>query len=169
MDKKEYSRAENYWKTYDEASLKMERNAIWTFADKYLSEHSTCVLATGYNDFVRCTPIEYTWINHSFYLLSEGGMKFKALSENKNVSLAIFESYKGFRNIASIVVTGKAELIEYDNEEYHMLLEHKKIPKDAIQKLTHPMYLIKVIPEAMELLFSEFKASGFDLRQQLTF
>ncbi len=169
MDRSEYSKAENYWKNHDEKSIKMERNAILNFADNYLSEHNTGALATGYQDFVRCTPIEYSWIKGSFYMLSEGGMKFKALAENKNVCITIFEPYQGFGNISSIVVSGKAEVIEIGTEAYSMVLDFKGIKESAIQKLTHPMYLIKLVPETMELLFSEFKKNGFDSRQQITF
>ncbi len=169
MERSEYSKAENYWKIHDEKAIKMERSAILSYADNYLSEHNTGALATGYDDFVRCTPIEYNWLNGSFYMLSEGGMKFKALAENKNVCLAVFEPYQGFGKIASIVVSGKIELIELGTEEYSMVLAYKKIQESTIQKLSHPMYLIKLIPETMELLFSEFKTNGFDSRQQITF
>ncbi len=168
MDRNEYIEAENYWKLHDEQAIKMECSDILKAAEKFLTEHNTCALATGCGDFVRCTPIEYSWINGSFYLLSEGGMKFRALAENKNVCLAVFEMYKGFGNIKSIQVSGKAEIIRYGSEEYSRVLEFKNIPESAIQKLSHPMYLIKIVPKSMELLFSEFKKNGFDSRQQVT-
>lgn len=168
MDRNEYIKAENFWIIHDKQSIKMERSAILKAADKFLTEHNTCALATGYSDFVRCTPIEYSWMNGSFYLLSEGGMKFKALAENKNVCLSVFETYKGFNNIEAIQVSGKAELISHGSEEYSQVLAFKKIPEGAIQRLSHPMYLIKIVPNTMELLFSEFKKSGFDSRQQIT-
>jgi hypothetical protein len=47
------------------------------------------------------------------------------------------------------------------------VLTYRKIPEEAIQKLTHPMFLIKIVPEKMELLFSDFKKNGFDSRQQI--
>ena len=168
MDKNEYINAENFWIIHDEKSIKMERSSILKSADKFLTDHNTCALATGCGDFVRCTPIEYTWMNGCFYLLSEGGMKFKALAVNKNVCLAVFEMYKGLNNIAAIQVSGKAELISHGSKEYSQVLAFKKIPESAIQRLSHPMYLIKIVPNSMELLFSEFKESGFDSRQQVT-
>lgn len=168
MNKNEYIEAENYWKIHDEYSIKMDCRDILKAAEKFLSDHNTCALATGFGNFVRCTPIEYSWINGSFYLLSEGGIKFRALAENKNVSLAVFEMYKGFDKIESIQVTGKAEIIRHGSEEYSRVLAFKKIPESAIQKLSHPMYLIKIVPKSMELLFSEFKKNGFDSRQQVT-
>lgn len=169
MDRKDYLQAEYYWKKHDEQAVKMERDAVMKAAEKFLNAHNTCALATGFGDFVRCTPIEYNWLNSSFYLLSEGGMKFKALAENKNVSLAVFEMYTGFGSIAGIQVSGKAEMIEFDSEEYKQVLAAKKILESAIRNLPHPMYLIKVIPQSMELLFSEFKKNGFDSRQKIIF
>jgi nitroimidazol reductase NimA-like FMN-containing flavoprotein (pyridoxamine 5'-phosphate oxidase superfamily) len=168
MNRNDFINAENYWIIHDKHSIKMERSAILKAAEKFLTEHNTCALATGCDDFVRCTPIEYSWMNGSFYLLSEGGLKFRALARNKNVCLAVFETYKGMDNIASIQVSGKAEMISYGSEEYSRVLEIKKIPESAIQRLSHPMYLIKIVPKSMELLFSGFKENGFDSRQQVT-
>lgn len=168
MKKEQYLYAENYWNQHDIASVKMPEEAIYQAADAFLSAHNTCALATACADFVRCTPIEYNWIDGCFYMLSEGGMKFHALYENKCVSMAVFEPYKGFSELASIQISGKAEVLEFGCPEYSKVLAFKKIPEEAIEKLSHPMYLIKVTPERMELLFSVFKKNGFDSRQQVT-
>jgi hypothetical protein len=168
MNKEEYLQAENYWKKHDASSVKMPEKEIYQAADTFLLAHNTCVLGTACADLVRSTPIEYNWINGFFYFLSEGGMKFHALYENKNVSLAVYEPYRGFGELASIQITGTAEVLEYGCEDYAMVLAYKKIPAAAIEKLSHPMYLIKVRPSKMELLFSDFKTKGFDSRQQLT-
>lgn len=102
MEKEQYLHAENYWKQHDASSAKMPEEAIYKAAEAFLSAHNTCVLGTACTDFVRCTPIEYSWIDGCFYLLSEGGMKFHALYENKYVSMAVFEPYTGFGKLASI-------------------------------------------------------------------
>lgn len=169
MTQQEYSQAETYWQRHDEQSVKIERGAVMKAADEFLAKHNTCALATGCSDFVRCTPIEYLWSNGCFYLLSEGGLKFRSLAKNKNVCLAVFEPYQGFGALASIQVSGKAEIIPSDSDEYRMVLAAKKIPESAIRGLSHPMYLIKVVPGTMELLFSEFQKSGYDSRQRVTF
>lgn len=167
MDKDQYVLAENYWEKYDAAAVKMDRDAICKAADAFLAAHNTCALATACEDFVRCTPIEYNWTDGCFYLLSEGGMKFHALYENKHVSMAVFENYKGFGDLSSIQISGEAEILESGSSEFRKVLAFKKIPEEAMEKLSHPLYLIKITPKKMELLFSDFKKSGFDRRQQI--
>jgi Predicted flavin-nucleotide-binding protein len=167
MEKEQYLLAENYWKQYDATSAKMTSDAIYKAADAFLAAHNTCVLGTACNDLVRCTPIEYNWMDGCFYLLSEGGMKFHALYVNKRVSMAVFEPYKGFEDLSSIQISGEAEVLESGCPEYSKVLTFKRIPAEAMKKLSHPMYLIKITPKKMELLFSDFKKNGFDSRQQI--
>lgn len=110
---------------------------------------------------VHCTPIEYNYINGNSYLLSEGGLKFRGLYTNKNVSLAIYEPYQGFGKLAGM------QIIEPFSDEYNKILEYKKIPKTAIEKMPHPMNLIKVTPMEINFLNSKFKEEGCDSRQHL--
>lgn len=42
---------------------------------------------------------------------------------------------------------------------------NKKIPLEALKKLNHPMNLIRVEPDKIEALFSDFKEDGYDSRQ----
>ena len=58
--------------------------------EKFIKSHNTCALATGYDDKIRCTPIEYLYLTGMFYIISEGGEKFANIMLNKNVSLSIF-------------------------------------------------------------------------------
>lgn len=169
MDHKEYLKAADYWKKHDKNSVKMSNNELTEVYNKFLDSHNTCALATGYDDFIRCTPIEYSWINGCLYMLSEGGIKFKCLGENRNVGIAVFDTYKGFGKLSSIQIQGRGEIVDADLDEYSMVLKYKKIPEAAIKKLEHPMYLIKVIPESMDLLFSEFKEKGYGTRQHVDF
>lgn len=116
---------------------------------------------------VHCTPIEYNYINGNFYLLSEGGLKFRGLYANKNVSLAIYKPYQGFGKLAEMQIMGKAQIIEPFSDEYNKILEYKKIPKTAIEKMPHPMNLIKVTPMEIDFLNSKFKEEGCDSRQYI--
>jgi hypothetical protein len=103
----------------------------------------------------------------SFYLLSEGGLKFKALKDNKNVCLAIYEEYKGFGKLNGLQVTGMADMVEPWSEEYLKLLAFKKIPEAAMRKLPEPMNMIKIVPTVMEFLCSDLKNEGYGSRQRL--
>lgn len=59
--------------------------------EEFLHNSFVCALATGTNDYVRCTPLEYSYHDDCFWIFTEGGEKFIGLEKNKNVSLAVFE------------------------------------------------------------------------------
>ena len=84
----DYKAAADYWIEKDKRSVKMSREELFSEIESFLKKHKVCALATGAGDFVRCTPIEYNYIDGCFYLFSEGGLKFRALEENMHVCLA---------------------------------------------------------------------------------
>ena len=163
----DYDTASGYWINKDKDSVHIEENALKDKIEQFIKSHNTCALATGCNDFVRCTPIEYNYVCGFFYLFSEGGLKFKALKENRHVAFAVYEPYGGFANLKSLQVTGMAEIVEPFCDEYLKLLEHKKIPVEAMKKLPQPIHLIKIIPTEYDYLDSELKKDGFSARQHL--
>lgn len=135
--------------------------------EDYLKANNTCALATGAGNYVRCTPIEYSYHDGCFWMFSEGGRKFIGLAENPNVCLAIYDPYQGFGNLRGIQVMGHAELVEPFSEPYCAHAAHQKIPLSALQKLSSPMHLIRVRPTRIDCLFSEFKELGCGTRQTL--
>ena len=62
MTNEEYEAAARYWEEKDAASVKVERDVLWHMAEEYILANNTCALATGAGDYVRCTPIEYSWM-----------------------------------------------------------------------------------------------------------
>ncbi len=118
MTHEEYKAAANHWNQKDATSEKMPKAQLLEEIDKYIQGNNTCALATGYGDFIRCTPIEYSWHNESFWMFSEGGQKFVGLEENKNVCLAIYDRYDGFGKLKGMQVSGNAEIIEPFSAEY---------------------------------------------------
>ena len=86
---------------------------------------------------------------------------------NKNVGIAIFEPYGGFGQLKSLQVQGEAIMVEPFSDEYLMLMEHKKIPVEAMKKLPQAMHLIKVVPTSYDYLDSDLKKDGFGSRQHL--
>ena len=126
MDSREYESAANYWIEKDAASKHMPREQLEEAIDAFLAAHNTCALATGAGSFVRNTPLEYNYFDGEIWIFSEGGLKFKALAQNKNVCLAIFDAY-GAAPLAGMQIMGTAELVEDWSEEYVRLLERKGI------------------------------------------
>ena len=167
-DVMDYQKAAVYWTDKAVDSKKMDRDSLSAEIEKFIAAHNTCALATaGMDGFVRCTPIEYNYFAGTFWLLSEGGLKFRGLESNKNVCLAIYDEYKGFGKLGGLQVTGVAEIVEPWTEEYLAVLEFKHIPAESLKKLPTTMNLIKITPTAMDFLNSELKTGGYDSRQHL--
>ena len=167
MTNEEYEAAARYWEEKDAASVKVERDVLWHMAGEYILANNTCALATGAGDYVRCTPIEYSWHEGSFWMFSEGGKKFIGLQKNPHVCLAIFDRYEGFGKLHGMQVMGLAELVEPFSEAYNAHAAWKKIPLETLRKLPSPMHLIRVRPARIDCLFSEFKDLGCAPRQTL--
>lgn len=165
MTHEDYERAANHWKIKDSSSEKLDKDTLLKEIGQYIEENNTCALATGNGKFVRVTPIEYAYHDGAFWMFSEGGEKFTALEQNKNVCLAIYDKYEGFGKLKGMQVTGIAEMVEYFSEEYNAAADYKKIPLEALRKLPEPMNLIKVMPVKIEFLNSEFKKYGCASRQ----
>ena len=163
----DYDKQAKYWMEKDAVSNKLDPEKLKERIDSFIRERKTCTLATGMDGFVRCTPIEYNFLDGRFYLLSEGGLKFKSLKNNKNVSIAIYDAYEGFAKLKGLQIQGTAEMIEPFSDEYLKILEYKHIPLEAMKKLPEAMNLIKVVPQSFDLLDSELKLEGVDVRQHL--
>lgn len=104
MTHEQFEKAAKFWDREDphpmpEAEL---RQAV----SDYIQANNTCALATGTGEYVRYTPIEYSYHDGKFWLFSEGGKKFIGLERNPNVSLAIFDKYDSFGNLKSLQVNG---------------------------------------------------------------
>ena len=163
----DYDKAASVWVEKDKDSAHMKEAALKDKIAEFIKAHNTCALAVASGDFVRCTPIEYNYVDGCFYLFSEGGLKFKALKENKHVAFAIYEPYGGFHQLKSLQVMGFASMIKPFSDEYLKIMEHKKIPVEAMKKLPMPMNLIKIVPESYDLLDSDLKKDGVGNRQHL--
>ena len=79
VTKEEYQAAARYWEEKDADSVKLEPGKLRSMVEEYIQSNNTCALATGTGDYVRCTPIEYSWHDGCFWMFSEGGKKFIGL------------------------------------------------------------------------------------------
>lgn len=66
MTNEEYKAAARYWDEKDAKSIKLDQNQLKTMVEEYILANNTCALATGAWEYVRCTPIEYSWHDGSF-------------------------------------------------------------------------------------------------------
>ena len=170
MTTEEYKAAEDFWKTKGRKEMPVDE--LKSVVEEFLRSGAVCALATGTGDYVRCTPLEYSYHDGQFWIFTEGGEKFIGLEKNKNVSLTVFEKNPNFGELKSVQVMGVAKLIEPMSEEYITHAEYKKIPVAALQKLAdqgQPMHLLCISSVRMDVLFSEFKKQGYDSRQVLEY
>lgn len=167
MNHDDYVKAANHWKNADASAKKMDRDSLRNAILSYIEANNTCALATGAGDFVRNTPIEYTYHDNAFWMFSEGGEKFMALEKNKNVCLAIFDKYATFGQLKGMQIMGVANVVEPYSPEYLVAAEFKKIPVAALRKLPETINLIKVVPVQIDFLNSDFKKDGYSSRQEM--
>ena len=62
----DYDKAANHRIEKDKNAVHMEHEALKDRILEFIKSHNTCALATGCDDFVRCTPIEYSYLNNCF-------------------------------------------------------------------------------------------------------
>jgi menaquinone-dependent protoporphyrinogen IX oxidase/nitroimidazol reductase NimA-like FMN-containing flavoprotein (pyridoxamine 5'-phosphate oxidase superfamily) len=150
-------------------SLTMPENELRKRIDAFLTAHNTCALSTGSGDRIRATPIEYTYADGALYFLSEGGEKFANLLVNSCVSVAVFDPYEGFEKLTGLQISGRAEVIPADSDEYARILLFKGLDYKNIKNLPVALNMIKVRLTRFEFLSSELGSEGYDVRQSIQF
>lgn len=164
MTDEEYEQAETFWTRRDATEKKMEPDALHVWIDEFLSSRKVLALATAADDFVRCTPLEYSWHDGALWVFTEGGLKFRALKRNKHVAAAIFDADASFGALKSVQIEGDVELPEPFSEEYVQAAGFRKITLEALEKLEEPMRLLKIVPTEITCLDSAFKKDGYGSR-----
>lgn len=157
----------NIKKYIEKPKKRLPKEELKSYIDNYITENNTLVLATGKEDFIRATPIEYIYYKNKFYMITEGGLKFVGIYENTNVSMGIYKDYKNMNDIQGMQITGTCEIIKIDSEEYKEILNVKGINIENLEKLPVTMNMIKVKPTKYEFIDSKFKKMGYDVKQIL--
>ena len=161
----DFKRLQNFWVEQQKTANHMEPAQAFAHIKGFIEHHNTCGFATGYGDYIRCTPIEYTYMDGDFWFVSEGGNKFIGLEKNRNVSLAIFEYYGDPKDSHGLQVMGKAEFFSNTSEEFKKLLAFKGIPYDVVKAAQVDVAVVKVVPDRFEMYDTDFVKQGFDVRQ----
>ena len=165
MENIDFNHFQNFWIEQQKTAKHMEREAVLQHIDTFIKNHNTCGFATGYGDYIRCTPIEYTYMNGEFWFVSEGGNKFIGLEKNRNVSMAIFEYYGNARDSHGLQVMGTVEFYDNQSDEFKELLAFKGIPYDVMKAAAVEVAVFRVIPHTYEMYDTDFVAMGYDVRQ----
>lgn len=146
-------------------TIELNKEELIGEINKFIIEHNTCVLSTGVGDYVRSTPIEYNYIDGEFYFITEGGFKFVGLIQNKNVSISIFNNYKGMGNLKGLQIKGKAEVVNNNTDDYKKVIKVKGINLNHIKNIGIQLNIIKVKVIKFEMLNSDFHKKGADVKQ----
>lgn len=137
--------------------------------ETFLQDHNTCVLATGCENTVRATPIEYVYENGKLYMFSEGGIKFANLYRNPQVSVAVFDSYAGFEKLAGLQMKGICRIIEPDEEKYAIIAEKRGITKKKIATMPVILHVLEIELTTAVFLWAGFLKLGKSVRQMYRF
>ena len=72
MTQEQFKKAADYWNKKDRKC--MPQDQLKKAVENYIKTNNVCALATGTGDYVRCTPLEYSYHNGKFWIFSEGGV-----------------------------------------------------------------------------------------------
>ena len=145
---------------------RMDEAELMAEVGRFIEDHHVLVIATGTDDFVRATPLEYIYLNGVFYVITEGGLKYRSILENGNASVTIFDRFDGsFEHIRSLQIFGKAQPVKSQTKEYSEILARKGITADALDKMDVCLFVLRIMPLTIEFLNSDFTAQGYDARQ----
>lgn len=167
MNHEGFQQAARYWMDKARSSAQMPQDKLIQCIEGFLISHNTCALACAVDDFVRCTPLEYSYRGGAFWIFSEGGLKFYALERNRNVSLAVYDPYAGFGKLHSAQISGIADIVDPDDVAFAEAARDKGIQDAALPKIKRMLHLIRVNPQQIDYLCSELKDQGFDARQHI--
>ena len=144
----------------------MDPDELTSIIDEYIKAHTTLALATAGKGDVRCTPLEYIYKDGVFYIVTEGGLKFRSLLSNDDISAAIFEPYDGsMDHISGLQFSGKAAIVERGCDEYWEVLRQKNVSKEACENLPVELFIVRIVPLRYEFLCSKFNEDGYDAKQ----
>ncbi len=165
----DWEAASRHWTEKEPDEARMSREGLLAEVDGFLARHKVCALACAGAGIVRNTPVEYLHAEGAFWIFSEGGLKFKALRENRDVCLAVFDDDPSFGSLAGLQVTGRADVLEPFGGEYAHACELRNIPIGRLEKLPFAMNVIKVTPVRYDYLDSSLKERGYSTRQHIDF
>ncbi|ENO17389.1 pyridoxamine 5'-phosphate oxidase [Schaalia cardiffensis F0333] len=163
----DWEAAANHWIDQEVGEARMPEGELIAEIEEFLGRHKICALATAGAGIVRNTTVEYVHAEGAFWIVSEGGLKFRALQANSNVCLVIHDEDTSFDTLAGLQVTGTAEVLEPFGAEYEHACLLRGIPVERLRKLSFVMNIIKVVPTRYDYVNGRLKERGFSARQHV--
>ncbi|URZ16193.1 pyridoxamine 5'-phosphate oxidase family protein [Clostridium felsineum] len=132
----------------------------------FLYSHTTCTLCSCSGSRPIGTPIEYMYKSGYMYFITEGGRKFFNIIRNNKVIISVYEDYKGFNKLNGYQFFGVASILEDNSEEYKSVITMKKLNVEAINSINVMLHVIKVKLERVDIISSDIKKKGYDVKQK---
>ncbi|WP_220682848.1 flavodoxin domain-containing protein [Methanofollis formosanus] len=134
-------------------------------ADRFLSAHSECVLATGHEKAVRATPVDYHYADGQIYIYSEGGAKFAHLVQNPRASVAVYDPHTSMEDVRGMQLTGSVEVIRPGEPGYEEALALRGLTREALAAFPADLNVIRITPDETVYLDASLGNEGYAVRQ----
>lgn len=145
----------------------MDKEKLFSEIENFVKAHNTLSLATAAGEYLRNTPLEYLYIDGQFFIITEGGNKFRGILENGRFCATIFDGYTKVGSTKGLQITGEAQIVPVGSKEYLDTMAARKITAEQLKQLPITMFIIKLVPMKYEMLNSEFKKDGYDVHQSM--
>lgn len=155
MEIESMQKAINVWEKRRITGKAMPKAQLMQEVESFLKARCNCALATGFGTYIRNTPMRYTYKDGKFIFITEGGYKFKGLSANPQVCIAVYDTNNVSSDTVGVTIEGVANVMEMHQENAK--------PTDPTR------YIITVTPTLIDYLDSSLPARGFYSLQRLTF
>lgn len=133
---------------------------------EFLRSHDTGILATGHDNIIRSTPIEYVWHKGRFYFFSEGGRKFAHLWRNRRASYSVCEPYGGgVQTLAGLQANGTVRVYEPDDAVYEEVRKVKGISDNTLRTMPVTLHLIELTPAELIFMWGPFLKEDLPVKQ----
>lgn len=133
----------------------MPKDELKAEIDAFISKRSNCALATGYGTYIRNTPMRYSYKDGKLFFITEGGNKFRGLSANSHVCIAIYDSDNTTSETAGVTIEGTATITVMEKENISL-----KEPQ---------RFMIVVSPTIIDYLDYSLIKRGYYQLQRLSF
>ncbi len=146
----------------------MDEEALFDVIDNFIKEHKTLALSTAEGDYIRSTPLDYIYMDGIFYIITEGGSKFRGIMDNGRASASIFDPHTHKDDpIRGLQIQAEAKIIPVGSDEYQVIMTANKLTADKLAALPVTLFLIKLIPLRFDLTDETLIAQGFDAGQTM--
>ena len=113
----------------------IDKSKLKEIIDGFILDHKTLNLASCSADVPRSTILEYIYHEGSFYIITEGGIKFSNLLINERASISIHDEFTSMAKVKGLVVYTKSELLDLKSQEYKMAMALRGLDENKLSRL----------------------------------